>query len=516
MYTVMIAEDEEIYRRALTVFVEWEKLDCRIIYTAINGTQVLENIESIAPDILITDIRMPGADGIELLSYIKKMGLHTVPIVLTAYADFSYAQAAFRNQAVDYVVKSGAFEELVEAIEKAKIVVEEQREKKKEEGKEETKQGIYKAVFDGSIFLHEDREKRLASIQMKKKYGLLLLYVFQNRKEESDSSRRRNHSLQNFFGMVYGEMLKCVIPMNEERMILVLETEQVLSRAWLQEKSVQATGMMDNFMDFYTCVTVSNPFETMEGLREAYREVTAVLDNSFLEDLSQMTFYADIRTAENNYRTGLDQNSREICQSVRLGRREETLTQFGRLLMEQKKARLSASAIKGTGILLKNECGAMLKEFNETLYDVTDLNPSITKKITNCISYAKYAALMTELLGKTADFFNQVVDKKEYLVKRCREYLEQHYREDISVADLARSLGTSSSYLSRIYKEGTGSTIIYDLNRKRVEMAEYYLKEKQMKIYEVAELTGFRDVTYFSHTFKTYTGISPKQFQSKR
>lgn len=135
MYTVMIAEDEEIYRRALTVFVEWEKLDCRIIYTAINGTQVLENIESIAPDILITDIRMPGADGIELLSYIKKMGLHTVPIVLTAYADFSYAQAAFRNQAVDYVVKSGAFEELVEAIEKAKIVVEEQREKKKEEGK---------------------------------------------------------------------------------------------------------------------------------------------------------------------------------------------------------------------------------------------------------------------------------------------------------------------------------------------------------------------------------------------
>ena len=54
------------------------------------------------------------------------------------------------------------------------------------------------------------------------------------------------------------------------------------------------------------------------------------------------------------------------------------------------------------------------------------------------------------------------------------------------------------------------------MNRKRVEMAEYYLKEKQMKIYEVAELTGFRDVTYFSHTFKTYTGISPKQFQSKR
>ena len=310
MYTVMIAEDEEIYRRALRVFLDWDKLDCRIIYTAINGTQVLENIESIAPDILITDIRMPGADGIELLSYIKKMGLHTVPIVLTAYADFSYAQAAFRNQAVDYVVKSGAFEELVEAIEKAKIVVEEQREKKKEEGKEETKQGIYKAVFDGSIFLHEDREKRLASIQMKKKYGLLLLYVFHNRKEESDSSRRRNHSLQNFFGMVYGEVLKCVIPMNEERMILVLETEQVLSRAWLQEKSVQATGMMDNFMDFYTCVTVSNPFKTMEGLREAYREVTAVLDNSFLEDLSQMTFYADIRTAENNYRTGLDQNSR--------------------------------------------------------------------------------------------------------------------------------------------------------------------------------------------------------------
>ena len=516
MYTVMIAEDEEIYRKALTVYVDWEKLDCRIIYTAINGTQVLENIESIEPDILITDIRMPGADGIELLSYIQKKELHTMTIVLTAYADFSYAQAAFRNQAVDYVVKSGAYEELVEAIEKAKSVIEEQREQQKEEGKEETKQGIYKAVFDGSIFLHEDLEKRLEIIQMKKKYGLLLLYIFQSRREEKDSGKRRNHSLQNFFGMVYGDALKGAIPMNEDRMILVLETEQMLSRSWLQQKTVQATGMMDHFMDFYTSVIVSNPFETLEGLCNAYREVTSVLDNSFLEDLNQMTFYADIWTTEKNYQAGLEQNSREICQSVRLGRREEALMQFGKLLVEQKKAKLSADTIKGSGIFLKNECGAMLKEFHETLYDITGLNSSITKKITNCISYLKYTELMTELLGKTADFFKQVVDKKEYLVKQCRVYLEQHYKEDISVAELARNLGTSSSYLSRIYKESTGSTIIYDLNQKRVDMAEYYLKEKQMKIYEVAELTGFRDVTYFSHIFKTYKGISPKQFQNKR
>ena len=107
-------------------------------------------------------------------------------------------------------------------------------------------------------------------------------------------------------------------------------------------------------------------------------------------------------------------------------------------------------------------------------------------------------------------------DSKQSLVKESLEYIDKHYQEQMSVSDISRELGTSTSYLSRIFKESTGETIIRTINNKRIEKAKVYLAETDYKVYEIADILGFENVTYFSRFFKKHTGMSPKEYKEEK
>lgn len=119
-YRVMIADDEPIMRKAMQTLIDWSSLECELSYVAATGQEVLEQLRTNTYDILILDIQMPGANGLDIARYVMEKKLSAKIILLTAYADFSYAQSAIKYNVVDYVVKSGAFEGLVAAINTAR------------------------------------------------------------------------------------------------------------------------------------------------------------------------------------------------------------------------------------------------------------------------------------------------------------------------------------------------------------------------------------------------------------
>ena len=137
MYRVMLADDEPIVRKALQTLIDWKRLGCEVVFVASNGREVLEHMEEEAPDILVTDIRMPGADGIALVKYVKEHELPVQVIILTAYADFSYAQAAVKYGAADYVTKTGALDGLESAVSRCCSQLEKERRAEGGYGREE-------------------------------------------------------------------------------------------------------------------------------------------------------------------------------------------------------------------------------------------------------------------------------------------------------------------------------------------------------------------------------------------
>lgn len=106
--------------------------------------------------------------------------------------------------------------------------------------------------------------------------------------------------------------------------------------------------------------------------------------------------------------------------------------------------------------------------------------------------------------------------KRKDLVEECSAYIKMHYETCLTVSEIAAHIGTSVSYLSRIFKETTGNKIIATINAKKLQKAKEYLEQTDKKIYEIAELLGFENVTYFSHFFKKQTGIAPKDWKKSK
>ena len=119
MWKVIAADDENYIREALRNLISWEKMECTLISVCSNGRQLLEQIDEKHPDIVITDIRMPLADGLEVCKRVFEQYPETQVIILSAYSDFEYARTALRYDACEYVLKVAVLEELPQAVEKA-------------------------------------------------------------------------------------------------------------------------------------------------------------------------------------------------------------------------------------------------------------------------------------------------------------------------------------------------------------------------------------------------------------
>ena len=129
MYNIMIVDDEPVLRKGLLSFVDWESLGCKVVCEASDGVDAKQKLNCGNIDIVITDIKMPCMDGIELSKYIYENFPGIKVIILTAFADFSYAQSAIKYNVVDFVIKTNPTEKIPEAVIKAKKLIIHQREK---------------------------------------------------------------------------------------------------------------------------------------------------------------------------------------------------------------------------------------------------------------------------------------------------------------------------------------------------------------------------------------------------
>ena len=119
MWKVMAADDEAYIREALEKLISWEKLGCHLQYVAGDGKELMERMQEDFPDIVITDIKMPGADGLAVCRYIYEKCPETQVIIFSAYSEFEYARAAIQYGVCEYVLKISVLEELPGAVEKA-------------------------------------------------------------------------------------------------------------------------------------------------------------------------------------------------------------------------------------------------------------------------------------------------------------------------------------------------------------------------------------------------------------
>lgn len=514
MYQVMIADDEPLMRKAMLTLTNWSDLDCEIVYVAENGQQVFDNIQEVRPDILITDIKMPGKDGIEIAKYIWEQKLPIKVIILTAYADFSYAQSAVKYDVVDYVTKTGAFDSLITSINKAKDMIRAERISEVKKGGEAVVEYFLKSVFDGSIYDESEIEQEVEKLGIEADNYLVMLLHFSLSEELSSEKRVRTYkSLFNFFSMVFGEQMLRGISVNRDMYAIVLKNVGESYQNTVSEQAGQIIDMMDKFMNLYVCIGISARHTQLMELKKAYEEAEWVLGDNFVGGGNKSVLFMNNDSYQEKYNPEIDKLLEESAHYISQGHKEKALLNFQKAIELQISGGISTNTIKNTGIILQQGCRKILGQYGTNIYHVMNIKGSITERINGCFYVDEYEKLMRDIIESTADYIESFSSRKKTLVSECEKFIEENYANGITVTDIAKHVGTSISYLSRIFKKATGENIINTLNKKRIEKAKEYLKDKDMKIYEIADALGFENATYFSYFFKKYTGLSPKDYK---
>lgn len=526
MLKILIVDDERLVRQMIIRCIDWNELGLEIAGEASGAEAGLELVEKLAPDIVITDIRMPVIDGLEFGRRVVERHPKIKIVILSGHDEFAYAREGLKIGVFDYLLKPINREELTEAAVKVRDVVLEER------GREEKVENLRSKFKENSKYMIEnqlstliqdkDPEQALENLEY---LGLKVQgEVFQialveveyahdrnsrgNGEEKLDIESRCRGLIEEFFRdipSVYvfgGAILGTVIFNNAD------EAGFIRLCGSLRERLLA-------LMDAKICIGIGEVYHRPGDLNLSYREAREALKYRFAVGPDQIIRFGDVCQKYGISRNIGEENIHKFGSLIRTGNMQEILELLELTYENMRDSNYSREQTVQFAFRFVMEMMTVLVELKISLSNMPRSQKEIMEEIFRLESLDEVRACLREIIIMTSKVIMQELgDKEKNLVGNVKEYLEDHFQEEeISLVSVAELFFTNSSYLSRTFKEKTGKTFSGYLFELRLEKAILFVKQSDLKAYEIAERVGIKDPHYFSACFKKYTGMSVSQFR---
>lgn len=535
MLKVFLVEDERIMREGIKNNIDWEKEGFAFVGEASDGELAYPLIQKTRPNILITDIRMPFMDGLELSRLVKQELPGIKILILSGYDEFEYAKEAISIGITDYLVKPLSSAQLLEAVKRvAAQIKEEQRqrefvetfERERQENIQLEKQKFFQKLVSGqlpvSALLKEGRENEMDLAA--RRYNILLFQVFPDGRAEGYSEEQNQ---------VTGDMEALVANMPEVLMIeRGLEGWAFILKETGETALEEIEGKFSN-----TLITVVETRERLEyfgGIGEPVERLSE-LKRSF-ETASRAFAYRYLEKRNQIVKSGQEPEQQSGDRDLALG--ELNTERLDRRAVDRfLKTGLTGDAVHFleeylTSLGEKNIQSLMFRQYviMDTYFAAArmldELGISSGELAARCGDFQKMPEVFGSLEASRA-YLQKILEtaialkngqaQKKYssLLKDARTYIEEHYdEEDISLNTVAASVNLSPSHFSTIFSQETGRTFIEYLTWVRMEKAKELLRSTAMKTVEIACAVGYKDPHYFSYLFKKTQNCTPREFRS--
>lgn len=513
MYDVMLVDNEPAILHALSGSLDWQAQDCRICATACDGADAVQKIEQAAPQIVISDIRMPEMDGLELAKWIADHHPAIKVILLTGFPDFSYAQQAINYRVVDFVLKPTSEDKLIAALEAAKSRIEEELPRQtasSDTGSRLTLERnllLQQLLFDADLSL-------VYTLQQTAALGLDLSSFRVIRFGVSESGREADRitfvqQAQQIWQDVLCDRALYFVPRADRFGYLILCAPAAFD---VQPACQEAVRRVTERADFQMTAGISAvhhaPLEIKQAAREAdsaqqfaaYSAQVPVMAFESLPALSGETA-AHITDALRLVQSALDSRNLPLVDSL-LDRLFLTIRQQG-VPLDAVHQISSILSHYGQALLISYNLEDVLADHTHTdvdaLYTETDLD--------------RLHERLRDQLTAVLDTLGHNPTNLDSCVFDVKQYIDQNYDKELSLESLAEHVHLSASYLSKLFKRELGQNISSYIQSVRIERAKVLLRTTNQKTYEIAEAVGIYDPVYFSKLFKKVTGKKPKDFR---
>ncbi len=528
-YRVLLVDDEEEIREGIRWKIDWAGLGFSLAGTAGNGVDALELCEQLRPDVVLTDIKMPYMDGLELCRRVKPLLPAAKLVVFSGFDEFEYARQAIGMNVFEYILKpinapelSGVLVRLREQMDQERL---ERRDiealrRRYDESLPILRELFYTRLLDGRIPADQvfDRAARY-EIELAGGWWAAALVLADVSGRSSDTGRDELVllSIQSFFQRRFslgGKAPRTVLYNDMVALLVQLDGEGQIYD--LTEELGRLCRLAAPLLGITLFAGVGRPCPGPEQLHESVEGAATAADYRVLMGAEQVLYIGDLEPRRAAVLTLDEADQRALGAAVKLGSREEVATLVRRQVERVREAQLPLP-----------QCHMFFLEMLTALTRLArtgeaDMEAVFGPNFTGMVSITDFRSL-EELEGWLLDralrlweqLSRQRSDSAWKTVEQAKGFVAEHYADsDLNVEMLCGHLHLSPAYFSTLFKRETQKSFTAYVTDLRMEHAARLLRETDEKTYRVAELTGYADPNYFSFVFKRHFGLPPSKFRA--
>lgn len=498
---ILIAEDEIRIREGLESLLG-RFHDLELVGVVEDGKEGLEAIRRLNPDIVITDVRMPNMDGLEMLKQVAAEGIMIKAIVLSAYSEFEYARQAIKLGVTEYLLKPISVHEFSNAIENIRLEIE--REQQRNPSQLGTLEHILQAILNNQLEINDevlDYLKNNYQIQKQQKFVILCIYLGSDYESNLEAEKK-------FFQQTLSYYDTCYVIIESEyhkSLIIIMYHYQSSSdlERWLQRQILDyseqklAVGWFE--------VNGISDLRTGFDLLYPYMDWNISLNKRILISYPKIK---NVQTASCIYPMDIETKVRLLmCNDYNAEGIEKLVNKFHETFQDGQI--YLPKEIKECYVRFLWAVIGLAKEMGYLKSDDVE-----QQAVLNMIMNAK---IREELLCATNIVFSAIKPETEenishLTVKKMKGLIKEYYRS-ITLEEIGTKLNVTPEYLGTLFRKEVGVSFSNYIKKYRIDKAKELLCGTEMKLYQIAEEVGYTDSKYFSKVFKELTGQLPTEYR---
>ncbi|MBU9706998.1 response regulator [Paenibacillus sp. AK121] len=541
MVQILLVDDESYVTESLAATIPWETLGIEKVHQAASALAAIDVLEAYDIDILVTDIRMPGMTGLELIVEVNERWPHIRSLLLTGYADFEYAKKALQLKAFDYILKPVDDEEFIKCVSAAMDSLKEEW-----EAFDKVHQLQYSRRNDYGVLrthlMHDlllGRDLTLQKIKDKmSEYEIKLrtehpasMLLIQLGKQFSDMDYHSVSLIEYAIGNIAEEVFApdfhvwhCKAP-HDCLIVLIEGNWDLFPKRTLDEQNHFLRAAIEtfrknvsNYLKGEIYVTLTNWFHFPNELPKLYQTAIRSLYWNQQEETNPLLFIEEQTEQSHNSVKSLEglYTHPTLTHLLESRQWEEAEAKVSRVFGKMEEAGYTREhlyelfiSVTSAFMYTAHKQGRFITQMDQVGFD-----PLHAQKLVHSFPHLKewIFSMMNKL---KAEWSASEQSAKSYVVKQVQELIAQDKGQELSVKTIADQVYLHPVYLSKIYKAETGEGLGDYIIRMRMERALYLLKYSNKKIYEITTELGYQNPQYFSKMFKKHYGMTPHEFRDQ-
>ena len=531
MYRVILIDDEPLILAGIASLINWEENDCVIVGKSTIATQAKEMFLALNPDIIITDIRMPVMNGLELIEACKREGCQFEFIVLTNLEEFNLARKALTLGAVDYLVKLNLSpDDLCSTLERAKKRCQlshkdfSPAQGGRQSGLESVRlylRQIIHARLTSDILIPDVAASSLFPHPFVVLFSLCPNHVYFHSEEDPYDFCSISNQIEDIVVKISDRFFSSSILMEYDGKNTYLLTaslkETATLKTLLSEFVNRTTTALTTYFELGAVYGASQPKASLSEIPDALSEARTALEYYYYNSSSPLVIF-DHQSYHVSQAKNFNINffKKDLAASVQQNDSSRLRTIFQQIIdlfsscMPRKEQAITAS----NNIFTYPYC--FFAGDKEDYQDIFPYTINIADQLGhfNCLSdilkwLESFCEKLCTLLSERKE------TRSDTLVEQAKAFINSHYSEKLALADVSEHLNISSGHLSNTFKKYTGVTISDYIASVKIEHAKELIDTHKYLMYEISDLLGFENPYYFSKVFKKVTGIAPREYENR-